>query len=184
MLTAKQKQNGKWWCPLAGQLSETSILNAPAFVVNASRNVPSKLVFWPSFGHYGGFWGKNFNAVFGTSFPIKKMKLIFVLRHWILWKMIIPPPPIKKIIIFPGYFENCCVFWKNCYTKNIQTSILTKKFILIFVARYPLPLKMVTSFHKWFLQFFQHKLKNICEVFLLESVPIWKTILWRYTLFL
>ncbi len=52
--------------------------------------------------------------------------------------------------------------------KNIQ-------FILIFVSRQPLPLKMVTSSHKYF----QCKLKNIHEVFPLKSILTWKKILWR-----
>ncbi len=38
---------------------------------------------------------------------------------------------------------------------------------------------MIISSHKWFLQFFQHKSKNFCEVFLFESILIRKKILWK-----
>ncbi len=82
--------------------------------------------------------------------------------------------------IFRSYFGKYCFLKKNCHIKIFKTPFLTKKFILIFVARHPISLKIVMSSHKWFfLQSFQHKLKNIHEVFLLESILIRKKILWR-----
>ncbi len=80
---------------------------------------------------------------------------------------------------FPRHFGKYCFNWKNCYTKNIQNLISYKKVNVDFCNQTPLPLKMVMSSHEWFSQFFQHKLKNICEVFLLASILIWKKILWR-----
>ncbi len=61
--------------------------------------------------------------------------------------------------------------------KNIQTLISYKKVILIFIARRPLPLKMICSPTNGFSQFFQRKLKNIRNVLLLKSILIRKKIL-------
>ncbi len=49
--------------------------------LDMGENVPQKLVFWLSFSRYGIFRGKNFKAIFGTPFPIKKVIFIFIVQH-------------------------------------------------------------------------------------------------------
>ncbi len=64
----------------------------------------------------------------------------------------------------------------NCYMKNIQKLISYKKVNIDFclqTSKWPCPTTNGLS------QFFQHKLKNIRKVFLLESLLIRKKILWR-----
>ncbi len=113
-------------------------------------NVTPKLVFWLSFSHYGGFQGKNLKGIFNTPVPIEKVIFIFVVWYPIPEKWSCP----TKIIFSRGYFgKYCfvfCFFEKIVTWKIFKTSTPTKKIILIFVARHPLPLKMVMSSHKWF----------------------------------
>ncbi len=52
-------------------------------------------------------------------------------------------------IFFSVILENIAFFRKIVKWKIFKTSFLTKKVILILVARHPLPLKMVMIFHKW-----------------------------------
>ncbi len=68
--------------------------------------------------------------------------------------------------------------------KNIQNLIFYKKVYIDFCCQTPLSLKMVVSSHNWFFAIFSHKLKNICKVFLLESILSRKKILWRINFFL
>ncbi len=84
-------------------------------------------------------------------------------------------------IFFTVILENIVFlfFWKNCHIKNIQSLISYKKAYIDFCHQ-------ISSFSKnghlsliGLSQFFQHKLKNIREVFLLEGKLIRKKILWR-----
>ncbi len=142
------------------------------------ENVPLQLFFWLSFSRYGVLWGKNFKAVFSTEFPPPlRVIFAFVVRH---------PIPRKTVVSPKNYFS--LLFWKILFflekiiiRKLFKTSFLKKKFILIFVARHTL----ILFSSKWscppindFSQFFQHKLKSILKVFLLESIFTWKKILW------
>ncbi len=79
------------------------------------------------------------------------------------------------------YRSGCFFFFfrKNCYKKNIQNLISYKRVYIDFR-------RQTHPFSKWsrpptndFSQFFQHKLKNIRKVFLLENILLWKKILWR-----
>ncbi len=93
------------------------------------------------------FWGKNFKAVFDTSFPIEKVIFIFVVRHHHSLKN----GHASQKLFFAVILENIvfCFFFENIVKwKIFTTSFLIKKFIFIFVARHPLPLKMVISSHK------------------------------------
>ncbi len=53
-----------------------------------------------------------------------------------------------------------------------KTSFFTKTFILISVAGHSFPSKWSCPPTNGFSQFFQHKLKNIRKVFLLESIAV------------
>ncbi len=114
------------------------------------ENVPPKLVFWLSFSQYVGFWGKNFKAIFGTPISHRKGYIHFCG----------PTPHSKKSghavqkLFFTVILENIAVFEKIVEWEIIKTSFLTKKFILIFVARHSIPLKMVMSSHEWFFAIF------------------------------
>ncbi len=96
--------------------------------------------------------------------PPKKVILIFVIRRLFPEKWSCPPK-----IIFNGsfgffFFSEKIVIWKI-----FKTSFRTKKFILIFVTRHRLPLKMVMSSHKWVFTIF---LTSIEEY--LQGLPAWK----------
>ncbi len=133
--------------------------------------VPPKLFFRLSFSWYGVFWGKNFKAVFGTPFPIENVIFVFVVRHRIPWKKGHAPQKLFFAVILDFFF--------NCYMKNIQNLISYKKVYIEFYRQTPRLSKWSCPPTNGFSQFFQHKLKNIREVFLLESILIRKEILWR-----
>ncbi len=95
--------------------------------------------------------------------------------------MVISPPQT----FFCRYLGNFCVFWKNCYMKNMQSLISYKIVYIDFCWQTPLiPSKWSCLRTNGYSQFFQHKLKNIREIYLLESILIWKKILWRIDLVL
>ncbi len=63
-----------------------------------------------------GFSRTKFQRRTRYHISIEKVIFIFVIGHPILWKMVMLPK-----IIFHGF-----LFWKNCYTKNIQNIISLK----------------------------------------------------------
>ncbi len=140
------------------------------------ENVPLKLVFLVFIQPVWGFWGKNFESC--IRYPISHRKgYIHFCR---------PTPHSLKNghasqkLFFVVILEIFFFFQKNCYMKNIQNLISYKKVYVDFCRQTPLPLKMVMSSHKWYFTIFsEHKLKNIHEVFLHESILIRKKILWR-----
>ncbi len=87
-------------------------------------------------------------------------------------------------------YINCCRLTlhsqKNGHApqKLFFAVILENIVFFLIVARHPFPSKLSCPPTNDFLQFFQHKLKNIRKVFLLGSILNRKKILWRLTLFL
>ncbi len=105
------------------------------------------------FSRFGGFWGKNFKAVFGTPFPIEKIIFNFVVRHPIFEKWSCAPTPQKKII-FRGYFGKNFFFLKKLlHEKYLKPYFLQKSLLLIFVDRHPFPSKWSCP-NKWFFTIF------------------------------
>ncbi len=153
------------------------------------ENVPPKLVFWLSFSRYGDFWGKHFKG--RIRYPISHRKCYIHFCRLISHE--------KWSCPTQNYFS--LLFWKICiffflkkflYEKYSKPHFLQKSSCWFLSPDAPFPSKWsclptngFTPFpSKWSclptngsLQFFQHKLKNICEVFRLESVLIWKKIL-------
>ncbi len=103
---------------------------------------------------------------------------MFVIQSLISQKMVMPPQKLFFAVILENivflFFEKIVI-----YKKIFKISFLTKKFILIFSPDTTFPSKWSLPPTNGFSQFFQHKLKKICEVFLLESIIIRKKILWR-----
>ncbi len=105
---------------------------------------------------------------------------IFVAGHPIPWKMLMPPK-----IVFHGYFRKYCFFFvffflkKLLYEKYLICHFLQKSLYWFLSPVAPSPSKWSCPSTNGFSQFFQHKLKNIHEVFLLECILFWKKIFWR-----
>ncbi len=137
------------------------------------ENVSPKPVLWLSCSQYVLFWEKNIKTVFGSPFPTVKVIVSFVVQHPLPWKMAMSPKNYFSLLVWKILFV-CFFFFfeKIVQWKIFKTLFPTNKVILSFLAKCPLPLKTVISFHRWFSQFFQCKLKNINEVFLLESILI------------
>ncbi len=92
----------------------------------------------------GHFWGKNFETIFNTPFPVEKVLSIFVIRCSLCPK---------------NYFSH--LFWKILFFlrkivqwKIFKTSFPSKKVILILVTRCTLSPKTVMFSHKWFFSIF------------------------------
>ncbi len=127
------------------------------------ENVSPKLVFWLSFSRYGVFWGKNFKAVFGTPFPIKKVIFILSSNSPFLEKWSCTQKLFIAVIL-----ENIVFFLEKWLHEKYSKPHFLQKSLLIFVVRHTPPLKMVMSSCKCFFTIFQWKLKNNREVFLLQ----------------
>ncbi len=84
--------------------------------------VPPKLFF---LGFHltgaGGFWGKNFKAVFG-NLSIKKVISIFVVWHPIPWKMVVPLKNYFSWLFWEGHILPQMVFC-NFLNINWGTSV-------------------------------------------------------------
>ncbi len=93
------------------------------------------------------FEEKNLKTAFGNTFHTEKVIFIFIVGWPVPPKLVMP-----RKIIFCSYFGKYCFFC--CFLivkwKLFKTSFPTKKVILIFVAKRPLPFKLVVSFLKWF----------------------------------
>ncbi len=128
-----------------------------------------KMIFCLSFSWYGVFWGKSFKAVFGTPFPIEMVIFIFVVGHHVPWKM---------VMTLKNYFSR--LFQQILLSKKYSKPHFLQKSLRWFLSpNASFPSKWSCPPTNGFSQFFQHKLKNIREVFLLESMLIRKKILWR-----
>ncbi len=142
----------------------------------SKENVPPKLVFWLSFSRYGLFWRKKFQN--RIRYPIFHKKGHIYFCRPTPHSLKIGHAPLK--LFFIDILENIVVFFEKIVKRKIfETSFPTRKVILIFVTKRPSLPKQSCSFTNDFLQFFQHKLKKIYEVLLLESILIRKKILWR-----
>ncbi len=118
----------------------------------------------------GGFWEKNFKTVFGTPFLTEK----------------VIPIPRKMVMPSKNYFSQ--LFWKILFfffffkllhKKYSKPHFFQKNFYWFLSPDTPFPSKWPCLHTNGFSQFFQHKLKNIGEVLLLESMLIQRKILWR-----
>ncbi len=86
-----------------------------------------------------------------------------------------------KILFF------CCFFFflkKLFYEKYSKSHFLQKSLYWFLLPDTSFPSKWSCTPTNGFSQFFQHKLKNICEVFQLESILIRNKILWGINLVL
>ncbi len=172
--TFKFSVYNNYYCHDTGRSFEP-IFRKFTWLVGAHRWVNPKLVFLAFIQSIWGFWGKNFKVMFGTPFPTEKVIFIFVVWHPISWKMVMTPK-----IIFCGYFvKYCFFFFKLFYKKYSELHFLQKSLYWFLSPDNSFPAKWSCLSINGFSQFFQHKLKNICKVFLLESILVWKKILWR-----
>ncbi len=113
------------------------------------KNVPPKLFF--GFRSAGtGFFQKNILKPYLVSHFPYKVYIHFC--HRIPYSLKNDHAPQK--LFFAVILKNIVLKKKYVIRKIFKTSFFTKKFILNFVARCPLPIKIVTSSHKWFFTIF------------------------------
>ncbi len=168
--------NSHGWCqPKHGWTLFCFGNNQSNRTTDMGENMPPKLVFWLSFSWYGGFWGKNFEAVFGTPFPIIK-----VIHFCHPASHSVKNGYAAKNIFLAVILENIIIIILNCYIKNIQNLISYKKGCTDFCRQMPpFPQNGHVLPQMVFHNFFNLNWRTFGEVFLLETILVQRKILWR-----
>ncbi len=138
------------------------------------RKCGLKLVFWLSFSRYRGFWRKKFQSHIWYLISHRRSNIHFCRPTPYSLKNGHAPQKLFFAVILENVFFEKIVKWKI-----FKASFLTKNLYWFLLPETLYPSKWSCPPTNGFLQFFKHKLKNIREVFLLESMLIRKKILQR-----